>query len=104
MNDSESVFEAIVNLRGDMSEISSDLSGVKKDIEWIKNAVKDIADNQKSCSACNNSKYLTDQANKNREDIKKLQTDRNIIYGMAVATAILVNILAFYFQTWGKNS
>lgn len=102
MNGEESVFEAIVGLRGDVSEISSDLSRVKNDIDWIKEAIRSIADNQKSCSACSNSKYLNDQADKNRDDIKKLQTDRNIIYGMAIATAILVNILAFYLQTWGK--
>ena len=97
MNDTESVFEAIVNLRGDISTVSSGLSGVQTDIDWIKITIKEIADNQKACSACKNSKELTDKVN-------KLTTERNIVYGIAIAVAILVNILAFYFQTWGKPS
>jgi len=88
-----SVFEAIM-------ELNEKVSTIKNDLDWLKDSVKSIRAHQTACAACSNAKYLTDQADKNREDIKKLQDDRNMMYGIAIAIPTLISIAAFLIEQW----
>ncbi len=89
-NGQESVFEAIVELKDDIGTINSKLGMMQTDVEWIKKMMNDTNERQTGCLACVNADYLYKQANANRDDIKKLTEDRNMIIGISVAFSGLV--------------
>ncbi len=89
-NGQESVFEAIVELKEDIGNVNTSISVIQTDVEWIKKTINEINIRQTNCIACTNSDYLYNQANDNRNAIKKLTEDRNMIIGVSVAFSGLV--------------
>jgi len=83
-NDHGIIFDSI-------SELKEDTGIIKTDIYWIKQTLLEINGKQNKCNVCSNAEYIYDQANINRNDIRKLQDDRNIGYGITVAISILVS-------------
>lgn len=86
INGQESVFEAI-------SELMEVTGIIKTDICWIKKGINEIKERQNRCNACANSEYILRQANTNKDDIKKLQDERNRIIGISVGISIIISSL-----------
>jgi hypothetical protein len=86
----ESVFEVIVELKDDIGTMNSKIGVIQTDIKWIKKMMNEMNDRQTNCTACINADYLYNQANANKDDIKKINADRNTIIGISVAFSGLV--------------
>lgn len=91
INGQESVFEAI-------SDLKEDTGIIKNDIDWIKKSIIEMNNRQTKCNACTNADYIYKQVNTNKEDIEKIQSERNRMIGISIGVSIVISSIFGLFE------